>query len=116
MRRHAYWASEHAFGNALDLAGFEFGPLPRGAPAPQGLAKPLHRGFAVRVDRHWDGSGNDAAKSAFLHALAERLMERPDVFRSLVGPGFAGHDNHFHLAHPPYRLVRIGAVQRWWFW
>jgi hypothetical protein len=114
MRRHGHWLSEHALGNAIDLAGFQFGPLPKRVPAPQVLPKALRRGFGVRVDKHWNGSDGEPRRE-FLHALAQRITQRPDVFRALVGPGWPGHDNHFHLAHPPYRMVKLGAVQRW-FW
>jgi hypothetical protein len=34
MRRYPTWVSEHALGNAVDIAGFDFGPLPRRATAP----------------------------------------------------------------------------------
>jgi hypothetical protein len=57
------------------------------------------------------GSANDE-KSAFLYALADALIARPDVFRSLVGPDYPGHKNRLHLAHPPYRLVKVGEVLR----
>jgi hypothetical protein len=114
MRRHAHWISEHALGNAIDVAGFEFGPLPKRETAPQELPRPMRRGFVVRVDKHWSAAKDDV-RSDFLRALAQRITERPDVFRALVGPGWPGHDNHFHLAHPPYRMVKLGALQRW-FW
>lgn len=46
MRGREHLISEHALGNALDLAGFEFGPLPRGktlpASAPRGLRLAFH--------------------------------------------------------------------------
>jgi hypothetical protein len=113
MRNHAHWASEHAFGNAIDVAGFEFGPLPRKSPAFATLPRALRRTFQVRVDKHWEGAS--ALQAAFLKELAERIIARPDVFRAVVGPGWPGHDNHFHLAHPPYRMVKLGETQRW-FW
>jgi hypothetical protein len=113
MRGHEQWLSEHALGNALDVAGFDFGPLPKQAVLPAGLPPALRRAFQVRVDRHFFAAPKDAAQSAFLRELVTRLIARPDVFRSIVGPGWPGHDNHFHLAHPPYRLVKVGDELRW---
>jgi hypothetical protein len=115
MRNHAHWLSEHALGNAIDVAGFDFGPLPKKDPSFALIAKPLRKSFTVRVDKDWHGTGERDAKRAFLRALAERLITRPDVFRSLVGPDYPGHTNHFHLAHPPYRMVKLGETERWWF-
>jgi hypothetical protein len=114
MRGHAQWLSEHALGNALDVAGFDFGPLPREAELPAGLPPKLRRPFEVRVARHFDAAAKEAAQGAFLRELAKRLIERPDVFRNIVGPGWPGHDNHLHLAHPPYRLVKVGEEVRWY--
>ena len=116
MRNHAHWVSEHAFGNAIDVAGFDFAPLPRKDPGFAAMPKALRKSFSVRVDKDWHGAGEGDPKRAFLHALAERLIARPDVFRALVGPDYPGHDNHLHLAHPPYRMVKLGDVERWWFW
>jgi hypothetical protein len=39
MRMFGDWLSEHALGNAIDVAGFDFGPLPRGASLPEGAPK-----------------------------------------------------------------------------
>jgi hypothetical protein len=114
MRRYTHWMSEHALGNAIDVAGFEFGPLSKRAVAPAALPKALRRGFSVRVDKHWTAPEGDP-KRAFLRALGQRITERPDVFRALVGPGWPKHDNHFHFAHPPYRMVKLGGTERW-FW
>jgi hypothetical protein len=99
--------SEHALGNALDVAGFDFGPLPKKLQKSSALTKQLKRPFQVRLDKHWNGSGKTAAEAAFLHALAERIVARPDVFRVVLGPGYPGHHNHFHLDHAPYRLVGL---------
>lgn len=115
MRNHAHWVSEHAFGNAIDVAGFEFAPLSRKSPRFASLPKPLRRSFQVRIEKHWRAEGAGAAQAAFLNDLAERIIARPDLFRAVVGPGFRNHDNHFHLAHPPYRMVKLGETQRW-FW
>jgi len=115
MRIRTHWISEHAFGNAIDVAGFEFGPLTPKARKTSTLAPSLKRAFSVRVDKHWNGSEQNAAQRAFLHALADALIARPDIFRAFVGPGFPKHENHFHLANPPYRMVKVGSINRW-FW
>lgn len=99
--------SEHALGNALDVAGFDFGPLPKRAAAFATTPKALRRRFQIRVDKHWSGTGPHAAYRSFLRALAARLVERPDVFRVVLGPGWPGHHNHFHLDNAPYRLIGI---------
>jgi hypothetical protein len=107
MRRYPDWVSEHALGNALDVAGFDFGPLPRNAQAPEDLPKPLRRAFNVRLLEHWERTGKLAPQAAFLRDLAERLIERPDVFHVVLGPAWPGHKNHFHLDHAPYRVVEV---------
>lgn len=100
--------SEHALGNALDVAGFEFGPLPRKSAAFASTPKPLRRAFQIRLDKHWaERDGKESAYTAFLRALAERIVSRPDVFRVVLGPGWPGHHNHFHLDNAPYRLIGI---------
>lgn len=108
MRRYPDWMSEHALGNGIDVAGFDFGPLPRGTVAPEGLPKRLRRGFRVRLDEHWGGKRQrDALHSTFLRTLARRLVVRPDIFRVLLGPAWPGHHNHFHFDCAPYRVVEI---------
>ena len=107
MRRYPDWVSEHALGNALDVAGFDFGPLPRNAQTPEGLPKALRRPFSVRLLDHWDRTGKLAPQAAFLRDLAERLIARPDVFHVVLGPAWPGHKNHFHLDHAPYRVVEV---------
>jgi hypothetical protein len=113
MRRYPTWVSEHALGNAIDIAGFDFGPLPRAgrsagdAPSPSGLAPALRRAFEVRLQRHWNATGAGAAHSAFLRDLARALIARPDLFSVVLGPAWPGHHNHFHLDHAPYRVVEV---------
>lgn len=99
--------SEHAFGNALDVAGFDFGPAPRKAPHTATLPPALRRAFHVRVDRHWSPRENtrtaevDARHSLFLRELRDRLAQRDDIFRRIIGPPRAGHDDHFHFDNGP---------------
>jgi Extensin-like protein C-terminus len=108
MREHAGLLSEHALGNAIDVAGFEFGHLPRGAALPEGLPPVFANGFEVRVLGHWGKrAGYAAVHARFLRTLVLRLMARDDVFRVLLGPGYPGHDNHFHFDVTTYRLVQI---------
>lgn len=99
--------SEHALGNALDVAGFDFGPLPRKAANFATTAPALRRAFQVRLDKHWSAEGASAPYSSFLRALAARIVDRPDVFRVVLGPGWPGHHNHFHLDNAPYRLIGL---------
>ncbi|MFT3921339.1 MAG: extensin family protein [Myxococcales bacterium] len=105
MRRYPSWVSEHALGNAIDIAGFDFGALPRKSPRYASLPAKLRGALKVRVDSHWSASGNQQAHSDFLHDLARKIAERPEVFHVLLGPGYPGHHNHFHLDHAPYRVV-----------
>lgn len=95
--------SEHAFGNALDVSGFEFEPDPRGkGPAPQG--------FRISLLEHWRArSGVERHHAHFLRRLAEELARRPDIFRGMLGPGAPGHDDHFHFDVGPYRYIDIGG-------
>ncbi|MDE2018314.1 MAG: extensin family protein [Hyphomicrobiales bacterium] len=68
--------SEHAFGNAIDIAGFK-----------------LADGTEVNVLRDWGGP--DPQRSAFLREVHGAACGR---FRTVLGPGFnALHANHFHF-------------------
>jgi len=107
MRRYPTWVSEHAIGNAIDVAGFDFGPQAPGETLPAGQPRALRNGFEVRLERHWQGKGTAAPHSAFLRALAQAVIERPDVFNVILGPAWPGHHNHFHLDHAPYRVVEV---------
>jgi hypothetical protein len=115
MRNHGHWMSEHALGNAIDVAGFDFAPLPRKLTLPDTATPALRRGFQVRVDKHWNATGTAAPQAAFLRDLAQRLIAQPELFRAIVGPDFPGHHNHFHLGHPPYRMVKLGDTVRWYW-
>ncbi len=108
MREHDGWLSEHALGNAIDVAGFDFGHLPKGATLPSGLDRAFANAFEVRVLGHWGKhKGHAAVHARFLRTLVQRLMSRDDVFRVLLGPGYPGHTNHFHLDVSTFRLVQI---------
>jgi hypothetical protein len=116
MREHAGVMSEHALGNAIDVAGFDFGHLPRGAKLPAGLDPVFANGFGVRVLGDWGKkTGWAAVHARFLRTLVQRLAARVDaragtpeeVFRVLLGPGYPGHKNHFHFDVSTFRLVQI---------
>jgi hypothetical protein len=108
MTTDAGWLSEHAFGNAIDVSGFDFDAAPRGAALPPGLPRGFRNGFEVRVLSHWSAKGGHGAVHArFLRTLARRLAARDDVFRVLLGPAYPGHKSHFHFDVSPFRLVRI---------
>lgn len=110
-RRIRLWPtllSEHGIGNGIDVAGFDFGAVPRKGAVPQGLPPALRKGFSVRVKAHWEGNAGAAAVHArFLHRLTEKLLEREDIFRVLLGPAYPGHKDHFHFDCAPWRLVSI---------
>lgn len=98
--------SEHALGNAIDIAGFRFSPVAssktRGVPA--GLA----HGFDVRVDQDWKARGSALRRrhSRFLHELTAALVER-DTFRTLLGPAHRDHADHFHFDMAPQHYVDL---------
>jgi hypothetical protein len=107
-RNRSWVVSEHALGNALDLVGFDFPPATKKDPLPPGLPPALARSFQVRVAKHWNAeSGAAATHARFLTLLTDRLRERPDIFRSMFGPGHGGHDDHLHLDAAPYRYVDL---------
>jgi hypothetical protein len=83
--------SEHAFGNAIDIAGFEFDGV-------EGAGRsPYANGFTVSVLQHWDAEdGFGAQHGEFLKALA-RALDKDRVFRGMLMPPAPGHDDHFHL-------------------
>ena len=101
--------SEHALGNALDLRGFDFGPLPRRLAAPEAMPKHLRAGFSVRVLDNWaPRRSRDDYHARFLHQLAEALRHRPDIFRGIVGPPRPRHHDHLHLDVAPWRYAMFG--------
>jgi hypothetical protein len=100
--------SEHALGNALDVAGFRFGPLGPGEELPSGLPESLREGFDARIDHDWNAR-SDAGEvhRDFLRALAKRVIDRSDLFTVVLGPAYPGHRNHLHLDRAPYRLIAV---------
>lgn len=68
--------SEHAFGNAIDIAGFK-----------------LADGRSVSIVQHWKEA--DSQEAAFLHAAHAGACQD---FTTVLGPGAdVFHYNHFHL-------------------
>jgi hypothetical protein len=107
-RNRSRLVSEHALGNAIDLLGFDFGAATKATPLQEGLPSALRHPFQVRVARHWSAtSGVGAVHARFLALLTDRLKARPDIFRSMFGPGHGGHDDHLHLDVSPWRYVDL---------
>lgn len=101
--------SEHALGNAIDVIGFELGPLPRGAAAPAEMPRHMRRAVSLRVGLHWSPrSERDAYHARFLHTLTESLRDRPDIFRGIVGPPRPRHHDHLHFDAAPWRYSMFG--------
>ena len=98
--------SEHALGNAIDIAGFRFAPLATSKSA--GVAPGLTAGFDVRVDQHWRGRGSALRRrhSRFLHELTAALVKH-DTFRTLLGPAHRDHSDHFHFDMAPEHYVDL---------
>jgi hypothetical protein len=95
------YLSEHALGNALDVEGFSFGPMPkaeRAALASQGRPLPprAEGGLRIRVHDAWQPDGPEHAKR-FFALLLERLRARDDIFRAIIGPPDPSHPRHLHL-------------------
>lgn len=98
--------SEHAFGNALDLQGFEFPALRRDEHVPENMPQRMRRGFNLTVLEHWTPRrARDAYHAEFLHRLTDALRVRPDIFRGIVGPPRPRHRDHLHLDASPWRYA-----------
>ena len=93
--------SEHAFGHAIDVAGFDF------ENASRDVSGKAAESFEVRLADHWNASGGFAAKhSVFLKRLAEEL-ERRGPFSGMLGPGYPNHDEIFHFDFGPEFFFRL---------
>jgi len=76
--------SQHATGNAIDVAGFR-----------------LADGRRISVARDWSG---DPAERAFLRAVRDDSCR---LFRAVLSPDYnAAHADHFHLDMGPYTICR----------
>ncbi len=81
--------SEHAFGNAWDITGFE-----------------LEDGRVISVLKHWrsDGSKQGRAKAKFLNKSRGSACK---LFRVVLSPDYnAAHKDHFHLDQGPTMSCR----------
>ena len=99
--------SEHAFGNAVDITAFSFGPLPQ--EKTESVSEAVPKGiFQVRILTHWHSKGGALADlhQSFLRSLGERIA-REKVFRVVLGPSHRGHESHFHLDMSPWRYVDL---------
>jgi|GEM_PF-2044797 len=96
--------SEHAFGHAIDVSGFEFGANPDADPKNP---HPGDKAFKVVLLTHWNAQkGPGAAHRQFLHELAEALKQR-GPFSVMLGPAYKGHDRFFHFDFGPQFFFRI---------
>ncbi len=101
--------SEHGLGNGIDVAGFDLPALGKGDPHYASTPVALRGPLQIRLAQHWQGGASETAKAHahFLHLLAQRLTDRKDIFRVLLGPAYPGHKDHFHFDCAPWRLVTI---------
>lgn len=107
-RNRSYRMSEHALGNAIDVAGFDFARAKKQQPLASGLPRELRGAFQIRVARHWNARTDSpiaAVHARFLHELADRLSDRSDIFRGMIGPSRSDHSDHFHFDMSPWRYV-----------
>lgn len=108
MSTEREYISEHALGNAIDVYGFDFAWVSRRKAKRLGIPLKLRRGFRIRVKKHWRATrGVGKVHARFLRLLFKRLVAQRNVFTVLLGPGYPGHDNHFHFDVAPWRLVSI---------
>ncbi len=97
--------SEHAFGNALDLQGFEFPRLSRDVEGPEGMPRRMRRGFRITVLEHWGPRRRrDRYHADFFHRLADEITQGT-IFRGIVGPPRPRHRDHLHLDASPWRYA-----------
>ena len=99
IRRFPTYISEHALGNAIDLVSFRF---PR-ATKKSKLKRKLSNPFTVSVKKHWTVKNN---KSVFLRRFVEEIIKEK-LFRTMLGPAYPGHDDHFHFDMSPYEVISI---------
>lgn len=100
-----YLVSEHGMGNALDIGGFDFARLKKSdyPDAPRRWRK----SFSVRMSRHWRATGKNAEHSRFLRLFARRVIDRPGLFRVVLGPAHPGHNDHLHLDMARHRVINV---------
>jgi hypothetical protein len=89
MARFTNMVSEHSYGNAIDIAGFE-----------------LISGQKITILKHFGATSEEPTtkEGRFLRALAHRLYDE-NVFSVVLTPFFdALHKDHLHLDQARYRL------------
>lgn len=98
--------SEHAFGHAIDVAGFEFDALP--VTNAGGLThRRAAEAFEVRLEDHWNASlGFARLHREFLRRLA-KVLEHGGPFSGMLGPSYPGHDRVFHFDFGPEFFFRL---------
>jgi hypothetical protein len=107
VRHRTYRLSEHALGNAIDVVGFDFGPLEKTPDAGLLTLPPaLQAKFRVRVENHWRAQTGESAivHARFLDELT-RVVAEQKVFRSVLGPSHPTHRTHFHFDMAPWSHV-----------
>lgn len=106
--------SEHVFGHAIDISGFEFDAAdgePRSAHQTKTAAnqkiKPVDKAFKISLKKHWNAKkGLGKMHSLFLHKLADALKKR-GPFSTMLGPAYKGHNSLFHFDSGPQFFFRI---------
>jgi hypothetical protein len=101
--------SAHALGNAIAIIGLDFGVATSALVLPDDLPSYLRGPFQVSVKRHFlrRGSLTQEAHARFLRIVTDRILEKRDVFRILIGPNHRGHADHFHFDMSPWRYVDL---------
>jgi hypothetical protein len=108
IRAYPHLVSEHALGNAIDVAGFDFGRAKDDLPAS--VPRRLRRPFRVRVAAHWNADSERPVAGLhrrFLRSFARRILDEPELFRVVLGPAWPGHTNHFHFDVAPYEVEAV---------
>jgi hypothetical protein len=106
IRTWGYLVSEHGLGNALDVAGFEFGKV-KGSERSS-VPTQWQRSFKVSMSKHWRASSErEATHSKFLRTLAQRVIDEEGLFRVILGPADPKHQDHFHFDMAPFRIVNV---------
>lgn len=97
--------SEHSFGNAIDVTGFDFGAL--GDSSSLDLPEELRGAFRIRVAEHWENADEvSRLHTQFLRRLGQRAIDE-SIFRVALGPSHEGHDNHIHFDMAPWRHLDL---------
>lgn len=95
--------SEHAFGHAIDVSGFDFEATGEGEKNVARIAT----AFSIRLEDHWNATeGFEAKHAMFLRLLAHELKER-GPFSTMLGPAYGGHDTFFHFDFGPQFFFRL---------